>query len=301
MPWKQIQLGPYVLKERGVSVTSAASLHEGQAALEFLHGLEERNPFWIGDVWNDLKMRVPETYSQILDHARWNEATLDNYAWVAKRIPPDKRRFDQGVEFTKHSAVAALVPTERDRLLEKAHAERLTLSAVRQEARLIRRQTVATGQAPLEGRFRVAVIDPEYRESTIADVAKWAVPANLTPNAAVFIRHYEAQRFEVAQLLEAWGIWHKRTLIWDRVNHQGPDGYGINGRTDYVLLAIRGKLPPDRTTPMQQSVMQCKSDGPVPVERIWEVALALYDGPALLVTAANEMVPWEQTRRLHAV
>jgi len=298
MAWKQITLGPYVLEERGVKRTAAASLLDGQAALEFLRGFEERNPFWIGDVWNDVKKRFPDTCSQILDDTKWSEATLDSYGWVAKSIPPSKRLFDQGVEFTKHSAVAALVPEERDRILEKAKAEKLTLSAVRQEVRLIKCRKVSEGQATLQGKYRALLVDPDYRTDDIATIAQWAIAAHAQLNAVVFLRHGEAQRFEVAQLLEAWDFAHKTSFIWDRVDHQGPHPY-ISERHEYLLLAVRGTLTPDRLVPMQDSVQVCKSDGPVPVSALQGVISALFDGPYLMFQGANAMTPWQGKRGLH--
>jgi len=298
MAWKQITLGPYVLEERGIKVTAAASLLDGETALEFLHGFEERNPFWMGDVWNDVKTRFPETYDQILDHTKWCKATLDNYGWVANSIPPSKRLFDQGVEFTKHSAVAALVPEERDRILEKAKAEKLTLSAVRQEVRLIKCRRVSEGQATLQGKYRALLVDPDYRTDDIATIAQWAIAAHAQLNAVLFLRHGEAQRFEVAQLLEAWDFAHKTSFIWDRVDHQGPHPY-IGERHEYLLLAVRGTLTPDRLVPMQDSVQVCKSDGPVPVSALQGVISALFDGPYLMVQGANVMTSWQAKRGLH--
>ena len=117
--------------------------------------------------------------------------------------------------------------------------------------------------------------------------------ANTRLHAAVFIRHEETHRFDIAQLLEAWGLTHKTTFVFNRVIHQGPSAYNSIIH-EYLLLAVRGRLAPDRLVPMEPSIQVCKSDGPVPVERLQELIRRLYDGPYLLVQAADIMTSWDQ-------
>jgi hypothetical protein len=55
-----------------------------------------------------------------------------NYAWVARRIEPSRRRED--VSFSHHAEVAALEPPDQDRLLEQASANKWSVRRLRREA-----------------------------------------------------------------------------------------------------------------------------------------------------------------------
>ena len=218
---------------------------------------------------------------------------MRNFGWVSKRIPPARRFLVDGVSFSKHQVVAALSDTEQDRILKQSVSEGMTLSEVRQAARHVKRRRVSTGQAELKGKYRTILVDTVLTEDTVDAISKWAILANTRLHAAVFIRHEEARRFDIAQLLEAWGLTHKTTFVFNRVIHQGPSAYNSIIH-EYLLLAVRGRLAPDRLVPMEPSIQVSKSDGPVPVERLQELIRRLYDGPYLLVQAADTMTSWEQ-------
>lgn len=76
--------------------------------------------FLIGD-WLNFGERVyGETYAQASDIGL-SESTLQNYASVARKVPPLRRRAT--LPYSSHALVAALEPAEQDRWLAQAEAE----------------------------------------------------------------------------------------------------------------------------------------------------------------------------------
>ena len=104
-----------------VTTKRKPTMMEGEETLAFLVDLEDRNPFYIGDLWNILVEAHGESAGQALDPDHFSLETLKNYAWVATNIPPTKRLTD--VAHNIHSAVAALPPAKRDELLHEAKEE----------------------------------------------------------------------------------------------------------------------------------------------------------------------------------
>jgi hypothetical protein len=59
--------------------------------------------------------------------------TLRNYAWIARKFEPSRRR--SGLPFQHHAEVAALPPAEQDRWLDRAERENWSRTALRRALR----------------------------------------------------------------------------------------------------------------------------------------------------------------------
>lgn len=316
MAWRPISLGPYRLGDAGLVVERTwehrttgelvrsvprgkakqyvkhePTIDEATAAGEFLQGWEKRGPFWTGDWWNDARERWPETHQQLVDATEFDLETLDEYARVARKIPKSRRFVTRGVSFTAHQAVAALDTENQRRILVKAKAENLNVTAVRAEARRVRRGAVAEGAAVLRGKYRVLLCDPDHEEVTIEELAAIPVQAHMLVNSVAFITCPESRRFKIAEVLDAWGFEHRSAFVWDRVLHQGPGAY-LDVRHEHVLLCVRGKCSPDNLTPMLDSVVTHRAGpevGELP-EAFRKMIERLYDrGPYLELFAKRKM------------
>lgn len=70
--------------------------------------------------------------------------TVSNWLWVARAIPPERRRVD--LSFSHHGTVASLPPAVQDALLAQAAEEGWTNTRLRAEVRSWRRSKDATGE-----------------------------------------------------------------------------------------------------------------------------------------------------------
>lgn len=109
-------------------------------------------PFWVGDLILTVEevfgMDSPEA-SQIEVLFPHSPHTLKNYRWVARAIPPARRR--DGVGFGVHEAVAALEPHERDAWLKRAADEGWKREEMRWAIRAAReRGELSRGSGPVD-------------------------------------------------------------------------------------------------------------------------------------------------------
>jgi N6-adenosine-specific RNA methylase IME4 len=312
MPWKPIPLGPYKLAGDGLLVVKKPTLDDAEEAIVFLQDMEELTPFYLGDLWSDIKTRSPETYAQVLDHLTQTEGTLDNYQWVAESIPKEKRLFREGVPFAHHQTVAALPPKERDRILKKAKEQKLKLSEVRMEVRKLKRQKVSEGAGELKGTFRVIYADPpwpyddqgrmpdgarsttadHYETMTLEKICEHEVKAHAQPDSVLFLWVPVPLLPDAFPVIDAWGFTYKNEIVWDKVRHMM--GHYVSNRHENLLIATRGSCAPDRLVPMIDNVQTIKAEGEhsQKPEEFRQIIERLYDGPYLELFARKKTKGW---------
>jgi len=270
-PWTPIKLGGYELVETGLKITGSPKLAEADAAGRWLAEMDRRTQRWLGLWWLDAQDRFPETYSQLLDPAIHNADTLTEYARVVRRVVD----WEPEVSFSAHQAVAALDRPAQRRILRKAKAENLTVSAVRQEVRKASRRTISTGAA--RGAYRVAYLDPEYGPDAVKQLEQFPMPEHLLLNAAVFLWCPELYRDSIQDVYSAWGVRKVGAFIWHTQEHGGPSGY-LSTRHEHLLWLVRGRCTPDNLTPMVDSVVSVKAANPgLKPERFRQIINRLYD------------------------
>lgn len=155
----------YVLPE-GLSYEDWAS--EGPT----LVWMAQSAPWWLGDWLRYGERRWPDVYAQAVEASGLSVQTLQNYQWVADRIPPAERV--QEVPFSHHRAVAALEPAQRSGLLERARDEHMTEGEVRGRVRQIKEGGAAPlPEAPPEPNETLAAAAPEVvRELVQAEASR---------------------------------------------------------------------------------------------------------------------------------
>lgn len=100
----------------------------------FLLTLERNAQWWVADWLRFGERQYGERYSQAVQTATgYAASTLANFCYVARAIPPSRRR--ERLDFSHHAAVASLPPDEQDELLDRAEREHLPVRALYDEVR----------------------------------------------------------------------------------------------------------------------------------------------------------------------
>ncbi len=108
----------------------------------FLGTLGQAYCWWVGDLLIYGEEIFGEEFAQIEASLPHSEHTLKNYRWIAKAIPPSRRRANLG--FGVHEAVASLPPKDRDHWLDIAEQNRWK----REEMRNALRDARERGELP---------------------------------------------------------------------------------------------------------------------------------------------------------
>lgn len=128
-------------------------------------------------MWTDRYLRAVEALG--LDYQ-----TLRNYAWIARRFKPRRRRYS--LSFQHHAEVAALPPAEQDRWLEVAEQQSWSRNRLRVALR-------ANRDAPAEQVPRT-VLMPSINPSK-ERIARWA---NAAQRAGLSLENWIVSNLDVA-------------------------------------------------------------------------------------------------------
>jgi hypothetical protein len=104
--------------------------------------LSNSSAWWIGDWILYGQASYPDRYRNAMAETSLDYQTLRNYAWIARRFPPRRRRAK--LSFQHHVEVASLPPSEQDHWLDLA--ERFSWS--RNE---LRRQIRSSAEVDFDG------------------------------------------------------------------------------------------------------------------------------------------------------
>jgi hypothetical protein len=94
-----------------------------------LAALSEASGWWLGDWIVYGEQRYPDRYKEALEGTSLEYQTLRNYAWVARRFPPTRRR--EKLSLQHHAEVAALPEAEQDEWLDRAEKFRWSRNQLR--------------------------------------------------------------------------------------------------------------------------------------------------------------------------
>ncbi|MDQ3935765.1 MAG: hypothetical protein M3340_14170 [Actinomycetota bacterium] len=115
--------------------------------------------WWIGDWLRYGNMKWGERYVRAARITGYDVQTLMNMVYVASAYEPSQRRAN--LSFSHHAELAALSPQERERWLDQAEADRLSVRCLREELRRVRRLT--SGEADTTG--QADQVDPKGAET----------------------------------------------------------------------------------------------------------------------------------------
>jgi hypothetical protein len=110
--------GQIVLDETGLHCLGVPSLAEFERVGAMLTRTHRMLSWWIGDWYNAGEQYHGELFAQLLDHAALDPATVTQYAWVARQVPPERRCV--ALTFSHHREVADLSPDQQYVWLSRA-------------------------------------------------------------------------------------------------------------------------------------------------------------------------------------
>ena len=119
--------------ENGLFLPPDLEYEKYEALGGMLGALHQMNSFLIGDWLNYGEHTYGEKYAQAAERVGLSPQTLANYASIAKRVPPNRRRV--GVSFSIHAEVAALSPNDQRHWLKVAEEEGLSKMELRDRIR----------------------------------------------------------------------------------------------------------------------------------------------------------------------
>lgn len=258
-----LRLGAFTLAKTGLVVTGAPTVAEWEQCGVVLRRIEGAVQFWIGDWVNYGAKAYGEKYDDAERVTGLDYGTLRNYAWVANRVDLSLR--DDNLGFKIHEAVASLDHEQQAAILERAAAEDLTVSKVREILRVdahdAKVAAITRGDLP-SGEYDVVCADPpwQYDNSgfdqsaaahypTMSVEAIGALPSSdpTFPKFAdpcVLFLWATSPLVDVAvDVLTAWGFDYKACLVW--VKDRAPGlGWWVHTRHELLLVGVRGHTTP---------------------------------------------------------
>ncbi|WP_323184939.1 LmbU family transcriptional regulator [Kitasatospora purpeofusca] len=109
--------------------------------------------WWLGDWLVYGQERYPERYRRAIEETALDYQTLRNYAWVARKFPPGRRR--PALSMQHHAEVASLDPEVQDNWLDRAQQGSWSRNELRRRIRTA--TTPGTGARSISVELRLAV------------------------------------------------------------------------------------------------------------------------------------------------
>ena len=271
-----IKIGGFELTATGMTVKGQPSFEDYQGVGDFIQRAHQASGWWLVEwiAYGESRPDWADRLSQEIDAGTVNENTVRQYRYVGQHVPPSNRI--DGVPFALHVEVASLPADQQVPWLEKAKGEGWSTRELRMEIRASQRAKVISGQAALEGMYRVIYADPPWQRNdtgptssgtsmkaerhyptmSIAELCKLPVAAHTRPDAALFMwvpAPLLLQNPGPREVLEAWGFTYKTGAVWDRV--LGSFGHYFQVRHEHLIVCTRGSCLPDVPTPQTDSVI----------------------------------------------
>lgn len=316
IPLEPIVIGPFKLTETGMEVQGRPSFSEYQGIGDFISRAHKCSGWWVADwlAYGESRSDWKEQLSAVLDVTQYAEQTVRNHKYIGENIAPSRRRED--VSFSVHSEVASLAPKEQEKWLERAADHGWTQRELRSEIRAAARVKVISGQAHLEGMYRVIYADPpwlygdsgatadgslgkaerHYPGMTIDALCALPVKAHALENSVLFCWVTAPMLYEnpgPREVIEAWGFTPKTQHVWDKV--LGNYGHYSHVCHELLIVATRGSCMPDAPTPSPKSVTTIRrsnehSEKPIEFRKMIEQQYTM--GPYLELFGRKPVKGW---------
>jgi hypothetical protein len=114
----------------------------------YLSRVHDGTKFWVADWYLEGEQRFGEEMVQAVTATGRSERTLLNWVWVARSVPPSRRR--ENLTFTHHAIVAPLEPAEQAEWLDRAECDRWSSREL--QGAIKDRGVIASGSVPGEGK-----------------------------------------------------------------------------------------------------------------------------------------------------
>jgi hypothetical protein len=116
-----------------ISLPDGLSLNEWRRIGHHINVIYDSSAWWLGDWLVYGQLNYPSRYRDVIAETSLDYQTLRNYAWVARRFPPKRRR--ERLSFQHHAEVASMADGEQDRWLDRAERDRMTRNELRSRIR----------------------------------------------------------------------------------------------------------------------------------------------------------------------
>ncbi|MBB6421396.1 LmbU family transcriptional regulator [Streptomyces sp. AK010] len=174
-------------KRTALQISQGISIGEWCDLGRHIFVIADSSAWWLGDWLIYGQAKYPNRYKHAIAETSLDYQTLRNYAWVARRFSPDRRR--EKLSFQHHAEVAGLPEEDQDRWLGQAEEQRWSRNELRRQIR--RSREVERGAAADVVHFQVSLIaDQKQRweaaaERTEKNLADWII--STLDNAAITV------------------------------------------------------------------------------------------------------------------
>ncbi|MEV7024148.1 LmbU family transcriptional regulator [Kitasatospora sp. NPDC093558] len=135
----------------------------------------DSSAWWAGDWLVFGSASYPQRYRTAIESTALDYQTLRNYAWVARKFAPSRRRPE--LSFQHHQEVAALPPEQQDRWLDQAVEHGWSKAELRRRLRAGRAGAAAPAERPARLSLEVAPdrweVWRQAAEREQQEVAEW--------------------------------------------------------------------------------------------------------------------------------
>ncbi|MGP3953246.1 LmbU family transcriptional regulator [Streptomyces sp. 7N604] len=128
--------GRTTMRRTGLSLPPDLSLSEWRHLGQQIHIIADSSAWWLGDWLIFGQEHYPDRYRRALKQTSLDYQTLRNYAWVARKFEPGRRRGK--LSFQHHAEVAAAPEAEQDAWLTRAEEGGWTRNELRRRMRMER-------------------------------------------------------------------------------------------------------------------------------------------------------------------
>ena len=116
--------------EAGLDLAVVPTWEQVQGVADTLDTMGRNVSWWWGDFLNYCENLFPERWAQLIPDIGWSPKTLQNWMWVANRVPKHIRV--STLPFSVHAEVAKFEPEDQEMWLQLAMEGNWTVSELRE-------------------------------------------------------------------------------------------------------------------------------------------------------------------------
>lgn len=239
----------FTFSETGVDCKDADALtwQEWHSQIKRFFMIERSHQWHLGDLLNLGEARFGDKYHQVINDFGVDEQTIANWKWVSNKVAPAQRRKE--LTFQHHLNVAKLEPSDQEKWLEKAlkgewsaHElrSRVKVALDRARARALEaddEDREASGAAE-DGRYRVILIDPDWKDVTLETLEAMEIPA--LPDSVVFMLCPPDKLRETITAFELWNFAFKSSAVIDLGKARKSDWF--RQQHEVLCVGVRGEV-----------------------------------------------------------
>lgn len=126
---KDIEYSGFRLTKTRLKPIGKPTFKQWEECGKFIKKAEQSIQFWVGDWINYGEKSYGNKYTKALETTDYEQATLHNTSYVARKVEPSLRSED--LTFSHHKEVAPLKPKEQKEFLDKAEKDKLSVSELK--------------------------------------------------------------------------------------------------------------------------------------------------------------------------